>query len=73
MLLKEFIEFMRKGSVTNSNYRFSIMQDETPVKTFRMVRGIDMNRSYLAFCDQTVIDWEMYHGVDDEININVYI
>lgn len=73
MLLKEFIEFMRKGSVADSNYRFTIVQDETPVKTFRMVRGIDMNRSYLVFCDQTVIDWEMYHGIDNEINIDVYI
>lgn len=73
MLLKEFIEFMRKGSVADSNYRFTIVQDETLVKTFRMVRGIDMNRSYLIFCDQTVIDWEMYHGIDNEINIDVYI
>ena len=39
MLLKEFVEFMRKGSVADSNYRFSIMQNETPVKTFRMVGG----------------------------------
>ena len=73
MLLKEFVEFMRKGSVANSNYRFSIIQNETPVKTFRMVRGIDMSRNYLIYCDQKVIDWEMYHGIDDEINIDVYI
>lgn len=73
MLLKEFVEFMRKGSVADSNYRFSIVQNEILVKTFRMVRGIDMNKSYLASCDQRVIDWEMYHGIDDEININVYI
>lgn len=39
MLLKEFIEFMRKGSVADSNYRFSIIQDEIPVKNFKIVRG----------------------------------
>lgn len=67
MLVKQLVNFIIKEG---SDYKFTIMNGDTTVITFKISTGA--NTEYVPWANSEVMDWKLYSGEEGYL-VNIYI